>query len=1365
MSNLLYFFIFMVLAAVLFFCLHRLIVGLSYEYDQRYLHCRYLAALVLYTFVFWNAYTLIWPELLVGWTINRPGLQDFWDMILPQRMYKLAFYVLMALGVNLLYLCSVIVLLALVRFFFRKKQDFIDLTEIYGPGRLLHLAWYPANRYYERNEDGDIKITEEGFNCGLWAGGLKTAYLVMFSLLFIAGYLGIIFLPRSKQDLFYLIALSLYILPLAGYLIIEQIQFMLHADIEAEAGSFAAEEVEEIQLGNIDNLAAIYRHSFEKSGALLFDGNMDEDVVGNVGLSSNDLGNQQLADCRYPDILAMLDRQLRESGVRQSDNFQNALVALLNGESINVRDNIRGEFISYLGVYLNFNLSQGNKAVILCEDRDSAANMIRSLKQSMSRINSIFSVWKICGIVEADSDVEMDILVCSTDDFLDFHITDKRRNFLSDLFCVCIMRGMSMFTQDPIRVARLFSDIDKSNRDLQYIMLSDVDNDDLRTACEFYINREMLPFKNDSVSSNTRVMVWKHESAHRLQKWLGLGDDHSRYMGTALPLAVVGIKYDMPRVNIVQGRRNGVYTFRDATAMDLMEVEKYMGSRINLRSTIRFNEYEILEESNICEVVAYDEDCNMMNVLWQWAKYGGTIGTLLHIVSPAYMLRELFTDKYRTYLLGGSLFEAFVPFHQALRTSQMAVMLMELCDNGVTEEYLMSKNEEFGWGCQDILSLLADILENVIRSEEVHSVMESFQFREERAFVPEEGGFVRSTRITLTDEHIRARMLDKISYAVLQERGEQERKIPVLKGNLLNYYLRDQYISVDGYLNYVCDVRNGKIIVEQRMPRDLPDYYTMCDYEISIRALEDACNDTETLDWDLFRGNVRKNIYGYWSSNNGMEFIGTGKGRINNLCDKAGQPISVTFEDTAILRLRIKAEILHGWGLETSRLAVLMMNEIFKTLFPRNYQNICAVMADSPERDFWEKILKDREKDPRDALQSVVPFLKGGKSPDPAYIDLYVLETSCMEFGLVKTLYEKRERLLMIMHDYLEWFLENNPSCAGIRDRDPAPEAEPDPEREDTWDNALMWQEEAAPDQAGTDADFFSDMAGDSPEPEKEKNDDGSNDRKAPDRGGWLCFGMDQVPGEIAPAVLQSVLSVQLPHVKEKDTAEEEPVKIQPEFACTFCGKPSLFITLMADGRRMCNDCKDHQLTQKEEIRTLFRETLRFMEETGHIRIRKNINVRFQSAETIRQAAGGVPYGRVLGFYNNRNKQLWIESRGPRIAIQDTLLHELTHTWQFDNLNMRALNARLSEEDLLEFLEGAAVYTEIYMLEKLNEKDYAAYIRNVSLNRNDEYGRGYRKFSEFARQRSAAGGFATPFKAMKEMEEALIGKKKAKEKK
>ena len=67
--------------------------------------------------------------------------------------------------------------------------------------------------------------------------------------------------------------------------------------------------------------------------------------------------------------------------------------------------------------------------------------------------------------------------------------------------------------------------------------------------------------------------------------------------------------------------------------------------------------------------------------------------------------------------------------------------------------------------------------------------------------------------------------------------------------------------------------------------------------------------------------------------------------------------------------------------------------------------------------------------------------------------------------------------------------------------------------------------------------------------------------------------------------------------------------------------------------------------------------------------------------------------------------------------------------------------------------------------EKLNEKDYAAYIRNVSLNRNDEYGRGYRKFSEFARQRSAAGGFATPFKAMKEMEEALIGKKKAKEKK
>jgi len=224
-----------------------------------------------------------------------------------------------------------------------------------------------------------------------------------------------------------------------------------------------------------------------------------------------------------------------------------------------------------------------------------------------------------------------------------------------------------------------------------------------------------------------------------------------------------------------------------------------------------------------------------------------------------------------------------------------------------------------------------------------------------------------------------------------------------------------------------------------------------------------------------------------------------------------------------------------------------------------------------------------------------------------------------------------------------------------------------------------------------------------------------------------------------------------LPSYEETtDEAEKEnqsEMDVNPEHVCSFCGKPALFIYKMSDGRSMCRSCKQQQVSMREEIMDLYLDTIDFMTKGYHISFKKNIHLRLKSAETIRkrcQMSGG---GRVLGFYNDKSRELWIESRGPRNAVQDTMIHELTHAWQFAELDLKKLQRKKAEEYLL-YLEGHACYMEVDIMRKLGEEEYAEFLDWQFEQRDDEYGRGYRMIKKIIAEKASEGSHNTPFAIM-----------------
>ncbi len=212
---------------------------------------------------------------------------------------------------------------------------------------------------------------------------------------------------------------------------------------------------------------------------------------------------------------------------------------------------------------------------------------------------------------------------------------------------------------------------------------------------------------------------------------------------------------------------------------------------------------------------------------------------------------------------------------------------------------------------------------------------------------------------------------------------------------------------------------------------------------------------------------------------------------------------------------------------------------------------------------------------------------------------------------------------------------------------------------------------------------------------------------------------------------------------------------------CSFCGRKTLIIDIMDDGRRICNNCREHQVSQKEEIMKVYKETVQLLQDVYDIEFKGNIRVQMKSAKAIRQETQTAGNARVLGFYCHKTRELWIEARGPRNAVKDTIIHELTHAWQDQNLDMAKLD-RLEKQDKgtrLLLLEGHAAYMEVDAMKRFGEERYAKMLEDQLLRREDEYGLGYRLLKDYFENLAAKGSHMTPYKAMEE----LINSKNANE--
>ena len=189
---------------------------------------------------------------------------------------------------------------------------------------------------------------------------------------------------------------------------------------------------------------------------------------------------------------------------------------------------------------------------------------------------------------------------------------------------------------------------------------------------------------------------------------------------------------------------------------------------------------------------------------------------------------------------------------------------------------------------------------------------------------------------------------------------------------------------------------------------------------------------------------------------------------------------------------------------------------------------------------------------------------------------------------------------------------------------------------------------------------------------------------------------------------------------------------------CDFCGTEIFGVEYetLADGRDRCLTCGRTAIHTGDEFRKVFEDVKRNMESFFGIRINAGIKVKMVNSKALHRHLGKafIPTTksdeRIIGvaISDKNGYTLLVENGSPRMASMLTMVHELTHIWQYINWNDKAIRRKYGKKMRLEIYEGMAKWVEIQYAYLINEPATAKREEIITSNRDDVYGSGFLRY-------------------------------------
>jgi hypothetical protein len=376
----------------------------------------------------------------------------------------------------------------------------------------------------------------------------------------------------------------------------------------------------------------------------------------------------------------------------------------------------------------------------------------------------------------------------------------------------------------------------------------------------------------------------------------------------------------------------------------------------------------------------------------------------------------------------------------------------------------------------------------------------------------------------------------------------------------------------------------------------------------------------------------------------------------------------------------------------------VLFNELFQTIYPSEKDYIYAVMPAVPDSI---RTHEDYEK----KLRSLVPECLI-ETPDEDSI--YFIEDSNIDLGILVSLERNFLRLMEILTDYLDWYLEpdraHNVLC-----------------------NTQTVADDTSDDVDGEDEELLE-------EPHR---------GQVLRRFEYLTFGYDHTLPWLHLEKLLTYLTenryldsnLHRSRCKEADFddgSDYDPT-IPGVHYCDFCGtamEPNTYVVLK-DGRERCAECGKTAVKTRKQFQAVYQQTVDEMQRIFGIHFDMPIKVRMSNAKKVNEGLTDYhptpqPDSRVLGYA--QGNYVLVENGAPLWRMKSTLVHELTHIWQHNHWKDDYFDKYKRDDDVTTVVEGMAVWAEVQYLLSMGEKDRAIAYKRSRDRDSSIYGVGMKKF-------------------------------------
>lgn len=1209
-------------------------------------------------------------------------------------------------------------------------------------GQSDNLMEATSGHFYEYEKEVDAWLLKP--ECGqvkFYYKGIYLSAAAVSSIVFVLSQ----YFPESPffQTVFY---------PVFGILILGEVVSFLSGLTKTEfVEDILGEDEDSYKVANYGLLRDILKNLFGEH--VLYDATMDS----GLGVPPAFETLEEMCASEDPSVsnLGRYFRKLKESGRNIDSSYVKSCIGLVRGQSVLFCDPFYRDLTDYLIIPMTGQLMRYRKCLVVT-GRDSSTNDVKEwLEEGIAEQVNTDSLWQVGILGYEPTDADIGILKFS--DLFNFEIQKKNEEFLRKVGFVFIVEPSKLLATGQMGLNLLVSRFDQE-REIVYAAC-DRNCDGLVDALSHTLRTNITEVTATSQSSTiTSMMCWDADGEYMHHR---IFSNISRYLGVGTEINSVAMKYQISDTRWISSEKfpvtdikwiDGQYYKKICRYADLPTSQESFNKAFQVDSnlwdmTVRENSFLVVE----------DEFQNLFELVRLFSTRAKSQG-FINVISENYLLRDYMLDNALTFISDPKAIPAIVADYARTERNTVLKLLMRMAGEQVSEEELAETLMVNGISFDSPIDTLKELICKHCNVEEINIRV---YFRESLladGIRTETKKYYSIEEESETSEF--ARGLKNAYYIAEDEKGETYYIGAKLYGHVFQALIPGQFLTYDGKYYEVESItpHNGVVV------RRAADHINGRKYYRQIRhiKLSDWKNDTNVGGQKTI-GNISL-IKGY--SQVTVETDGyLEMSAYNDL--KSSRHVHVSGIPVRSYRNKLVLRITMPQANDRIRYTIcLLMNEIFRTIYPDTYPYICAVTP------IQEKV--------PDELKYAMYSLETWREDT----GIYIIEDSEIDLGLTASVERNVERYLEIISEFLTWhqikmnekpkkeepkeefkpefppetdqpvkkkgFLgkiwekiksvfkrKPKPEPEPVKPEETKPESEPKPSEQVEPKPEMQNMRAAQP----AVADAGLDIRG-----EDEELTVHGGEMTEYQKNSFLKYGYDETNKFIALNETAEYLAGYgydknpLQQVRDNEKAAEEyartydPQKHGAHF-CDFCGVELAGgeYEVLKDGRERCNHCSSTALRTGEAFKDVFKMVLRNMEIFYGIKINAAIKVRMTDAGTIAKHFGEdfIPTpgmdGRTLGFAqkDSNGYSLYIENGSPKLAAMATIAHELTHIWQYQNWDDQAIINTYGAQNRLEVYEGMAKWAEIQYLLYLNETEYGKREEIRTILRQDEYGRGF----------------------------------------